>query len=62
MGLLVTMIYMMLYMDKKIYPQDLLGTFVTTQKKRLSADEESVIRKTMRIIGRENERYAELHL
>ena len=49
-------------MDKKIYPQDLLGTFVTTQKKRLSADEESVIRKTMRIIGREDERYAELHL
>lgn len=51
----------MKYEDRKKL-EDLLGTFVTTQKKRLSAEEERVLRRAMRIIGRENERYAEVHL
>lgn len=51
----------MKYKDRKTL-EDLLGTFVTTQKHRLSDEEERVLRRAMRIIGRENDIYAELHI
>lgn len=51
----------MSYKDR-IYLERLLGSFVIASKNHLSEKEVNLLRKALRLIGRENERYAELHL
>ena len=49
------------YKDR-IELERLLGSFVTAPKSHLSEKEVNLLRKAMRLIGRENKRYADLYI
>lgn len=51
----------MSYKDR-IELERLLGDFVTAPKSNLSEKEVKLLRKAMRLIGRENKRYADLYM
>ncbi len=51
----------MCYKDR-IELEQLLGSFVTAHKSHLSEKEVKLLRKAMRLIGRENKRYADLYI
>ena len=51
----------MSYKDR-IELERLLGDFVTSLKSHLSEKEVKLLRKAMRLIGRENNRYADLYM
>ena len=51
----------MSYKDR-IELERLLGDFVTAPKSHLSEKEVKLLRKAMRLIGRENKRYADLYM
>lgn len=51
----------MSYKDR-IELERLLGSFVNAPKNHLTADDKKTLRKAMRIIGRENIRYADLYI
>lgn len=51
----------MTYQDR-IKLERLLGSFITAPKNHLSEDEVKLLRKAMRLIGRENIRFADLYL
>lgn len=51
----------MSYQDR-IELERILGSFVTAPKNHLSEKEVKLLRKAMRLISRENKRYADLYL
>ena len=51
----------MSYQDR-IELERLLGSFIYAPKNHLTDDEKRTLRKAMRLIGRENHRYADLYL
>lgn len=51
----------MSYKDRVLL-ENLLGEFIISTKNHLSENEVQLLRKTMRLIGRENFRFADLHL
>lgn len=46
----------------RIELERLLGSFATASKNHLSEKEVKLLRKAMRLIGRENKRYADLYI